>query len=196
MIKRIFDVLFSLFILILFSPFLIIIALLIKLNDGGSVFYMAPRVGLNGKLFHMFKFRTMIVNADKTGVSSTALNDSRITSVGKFLRKYKLDELPQFINVFIGNMSIVGPRPEIKKFTDMYTAEEKVILQVKPGITDYASIWNPDEGKILAGHPDPDQAYFELIRPEKIRLQIKYINEKSFLTDIKIILLTVKAILI
>ena len=140
MIKRIFDLLFSIIALIIFSPFFIIIAIIIKLHDLGPVFYMAPRVGQYGKLFNMFKFRTMVMNADKIGASSTTLSDSRITTIGHFLRKYKLDELPQLINVFIGNMSIVGPRPDVKAFTDLFTEEEKIILSVKPGITDWASI--------------------------------------------------------
>jgi len=194
MIKRLFDLLFSFFGLLIFSPLLLIISLIIKFNDGGSVFYMATRVGLNGKLFRMFKFRTMIVNADKIGPSSTTSSDHRITPIGHLLRKYKLDEIPQFINVFIGDMSIVGPRPEVKKFTDLFTEEEKAILSVKPGITDWASIWNPDEGSILEGAEDPDKAYMELIWPQKKLLQMKYVQSRSLINDIKIIFLTLKAI--
>lgn len=186
----------SFFTLLFVSPFLIIISLVIKLYDGGPVFYMAPRVGLKGKMFRMFKFRSMVENADKIGASSTTSSDSRITPMGKFLRKYKLDELPQLINVLIGEMSIVGPRPEVKFFTDQFTEEEKAILSVKPGITDWASIWNSDEGKILEGAEDPDQAYKELIWPEKKRLQLKYIREQSFINDIKIIFLTLKTVII
>jgi lipopolysaccharide/colanic/teichoic acid biosynthesis glycosyltransferase len=192
--KRLFDLLFSLSVLIIFSPFFIIIALIITLNDFGPVFYKAPRVGLNGKVFRMFKFRTMVINADKIGASSTTSSDPRITGIGRFLRKTKLDEIPQFINVFIGNMSVVGPRPDVKTFTDLFTQEEKAILTVKPGITDWASVWNSDEGKILEGAKDPDKAYMELIWPEKKRLQLKYVHEHSFLTDIKIIWLTLVAI--
>ncbi|HNZ43732.1 MAG TPA: sugar transferase [Bacteroidales bacterium] len=188
--KRIFDFIFSLSVLLIFSPLLIILSLIIYFNDFGPVFYMAPRVGQNGRLFRMFKFRTMVVNADKIGASSTTASDKRITRVGKFLRKTKLDELPQFINVLTGQMSVVGPRPEVKSFTDMFTEEEKAILSVKPGITDYASIWNSDEGKILEGAEDPDMAYKELIWPEKKRLQLKYVREHSFWTDIKIVFLT------
>jgi len=189
-VKRIFDFIFSLSVLLIFSPLLIILSLIIYFNDFGPVFYMAPRVGQNGRLFRMFKFRTMVVNADKIGASSTTASDKRITRVGKFLRKTKLDELPQFINVLTGQMSVVGPRPEVKSFTDMFTEEEKAILSVKPGITDYASIWNSDEGKILEGAEDPDMAYKELIWPEKKRLQLKYVREHSFWTDIKIVFLT------
>ncbi|MDD5571502.1 MAG: sugar transferase [Bacteroidales bacterium] len=196
MLKRIIDIIFSLIGLIILSPFLMVFSLIIKFNDGGSVFYKALRVGLNGKLFRMFKFRTMVVNADKIGASSTTLSDSRITKIGVFLRKYKLDELPQLINVLAGSMSIVGPRPEVKYFTDMFTEEEKAILSVKPGITDWASVWNSDEGKILEGAEDPDKAYMELIWPEKKRLQLKYVKEQSFLNDIKIIFLTLRAVFI
>jgi len=193
--KRLFDLFWSINGLILFSPFLIIISIVIKLNDFGPVFYKAPRVGLSGKLFKMYKFRTMVVNADKIGASSTTLSDSRITGIGKFLRKYKLDEMPQLINVFIGNMSIVGPRPDVKSFTDLYTEEENAILSVKPGITDYASIWNSNEGEILEGSTDPDATYKELIWPEKKRLQLKYVREHSLWVDIKIVFLTLQAVL-
>jgi len=192
--KRIFDIISSFLGLLIIHPFLIVIGLIIKLHDFGPVFYKAPRVGKNGRVFKMFKFRTMVVNADKIGASSTTRSDSRITGIGRFLRKYKLDEIPQLINVFIGNMSIVGPRPEVKKFTDMFNAEEQAILSIKPGITDFASVWNSDEGKILEGAADPDKAYMELIWPEKKQLQLKYVREHSFLTDIKIIWLTLVAI--
>jgi lipopolysaccharide/colanic/teichoic acid biosynthesis glycosyltransferase len=181
-------------VLILVSPFFLVIALIIKLYDGGPVFYRAPRVGKDGKIFKMFKFRSMVVNADKIGPSSTSNTDPRITPIGKFLRKTKLDELPQFINVLIGEMSIVGPRPEVKYFTDLFTEEEKAILSVKPGITDYASIWDSDEGKILEGAEDPDKAYMELIWPGKKKLQLKYVKERNFFVDMKIILLTFVAI--
>jgi lipopolysaccharide/colanic/teichoic acid biosynthesis glycosyltransferase len=178
--------------LIFFSPLFIIIIAAIKLSDRKPVFYKAPRIGKNGIPFHMFKFRTMVVNADKIGGSSTPDNDPRITAVGRFLRKYKLDELPQLFNVVSGDMSIVGPRPEVKEYVDLYNDEEKIILTVRPGITDWASIWNPDEGKILAGSSDPDKTYLEKIRPEKIRLQVKYVKERSFWTDLKIIWETLK----
>jgi lipopolysaccharide/colanic/teichoic acid biosynthesis glycosyltransferase len=193
--KRFFDILAAAVGLLFLSPFLFFIALRIRREDGGPVFYRGERVGLHGKPFRIFKFRTMGVDAERLGVSSTSDDDPGITSIGKFLRKYKLDELPQLINVLIGDMSLVGPRPEVKKFTDMYTKEEMAILSVRPGITDWASIWNPDEGAILAGSTDPDRDYLEKIRPEKIRLQLKYVREQSFWTDIKIIFLTLKAII-
>jgi len=195
MLKRIFDILFSLVVLLLFSLLLIIISLIIFLYDGGPVFYKAPRVGKNSRVFKMYKFRTMVVDADKKGPSSTTNNDSRITPVGKFLRKTKLDEIPQFINVLKGEMSVVGPRPDLKCFTDMFTEEEKIILSVKPGITDYASLWNSNEAKLLEGSTDPDKTYIELIWPEKKRLQIKYVKEHSFIKDIKIIILTLRTVI-
>ena len=188
--KRLFDLVFSLIGLILLSPALFLIAWLIKRQDRGPVFYRSVRIGLHGKPFGLLKFRTMVVDADKIGGSSTADDDPRITKIGKVLRKYKLDELPQLINVLKGNMSIVGPRPEVKYYVDMFTEEEKAILSVRPGITDWASLWNPDEGEILKGSPDPDRDYLEKIRPEKIRFQLKYVREQSFLTDMKIIFQT------
>ncbi len=136
----------------------------------------------------------MVVNAEELGGSSTANNDPRITKTGKFLRKVKLDELPQLINVFKGEMSFVGPRPEVQHYVNMFTEEEKSILSVRPGITDWASLWNPDEGSVLAGSLDPEKTYMEKIRPEKIRLQLKYVNERSFFKDIKILFLTFGAI--
>jgi lipopolysaccharide/colanic/teichoic acid biosynthesis glycosyltransferase len=193
--KRAFDFISSLFGLIVLSPVLLLVAIAIKFHDRGPVFYMAPRVGRNGNIFKMFKFRSMVINADKIGASSTTSSDPRITPVGRFVRKYKLDEIPQLINVLVGNMSIVGPRPEVKFFTDKFNEEEKAILKVKPGITDYASIWNSDEGKILEGYDDADAAYEKLIWPEKKRLQLKYIKERSFFVDIKIIFLTLVAII-
>jgi lipopolysaccharide/colanic/teichoic acid biosynthesis glycosyltransferase len=195
MLKRAFDFSSSLIGLILVSPVLLAIAILIKKEDGGPVFYRGIRVGRFGKPFRIFKFRTMVVNAEKLGGPSTADDDSRITRVGKFTRKLKLDELPQLINVLKGEMSIVGPRPEVQMYVDMFTEEEKAILTARPGITDWASIWNPDEGAILAGNPDPEKAYMEKIRPEKVRLQLKYIRERSFLNDLKIIAQTIITII-
>lgn len=192
--KRVFDFSAALMGLLFLSPLLIFIAWRIKCKDGGTIFYRGARVGHDGKAFSIFKFRTMVVNAENMGASSTSDDDARITVIGKFLRKYKLDELPQLINVLIGDMSLVGPRPEVKKFTDLYTYEEKTILNVRPGITDWASLWNSDEGALLKGSIDPDKDYMEKIRPEKIRLQLKYVRERSFWTDIKIIFLTLKTL--
>jgi len=165
-------------------------------EDKGPVFYRGVRVGRYGKLFRIYKFRTMLVDAEKLGGPSTADDDPRITKVGRILRKYKLDELPQLINVLKGEMSIVGPRPEVQHYVDMFTEEEKVILNVPPGITDWASLWNPDEGAILAGSPNPEKTYMEKIRPHKLKLQLKYVRERSFWMDLKIILLTLKTIMI
>jgi len=182
--KRLFDIVFSLLGLMLTTPILLILAILIKREDGGPVFYRGVRVGRHGKLFRIFKFRTMVVNAEKIGGSSTADDDPRITKIGKFIRKYKLDELPQLINVLKGEMSFVGPRHEVQHYVNMYTNEEKAILNVKPGITDWASMWNSDEGAILAGSTDAEKTYMEKIRPEKIRLQLKYVKERSFWVDV------------
>lgn len=195
MLKRAFDFLSSLVGLILVSPALATLAILIKKEDGGPVFYRGVRVGRFGKTFRIFKFRTMVLNAEKLGGPSTADDDPRITKMGKFIRKFKMDELPQLINVLKGEMSIVGPRPEVQMYVDMFTEEEKAILSVRPGITDWASIWNPDEGAILAGSPDPEKTYMEKIRPEKIRLQLKYVRERSFWNDLKIIAQTIITIL-
>lgn len=186
-----FDIIFSLLGVVIFSPVLVLVSLLIKSEDGGPVFYCGLRIGLDGKLFRIFKFRTMIVNADKIGGHSTADDDSRITKIGRKIRKYKLDELPQFFNVLIGQMSFVGPRPEVPFYVDMFTEEEKAILSVRPGITDWASLWNSNEGALLVGSDDPEKNYIEKIRPEKIRLQLKYVNEKSFLVDMGIIFRTI-----
>jgi len=193
--KRIFDIIASGIGLIVLSPLMLIIAYLIKKEDGGPVFYRGVRVGKYGKPFRIYKFRTMVVDAEKIGGPSTADDDPRITRVGKILRKYKLDELPQLINVLKGEMSIVGPRPEVQFYVDMFTEEEKDILSVKPGITDWASLWNPDEGAILAGSPDPEKTYMEKIRPTKIRLQLKYVKERSFWIDLKIIALTILTVI-
>lgn len=192
--KRVFDIFFSFFGLVVLSPIIIASAIAIKLEDEGPILYKAPRVGLSGISFIMYKFRTMVMNAENIGPSSTSSNDIRITKTGRFLRKVKIDEIPQLLNVLTGNMSIVGPRPEIKRFTDLFTEEEKAILNVKPGITDWASIWNSNEGLILQGAADPDKAYMELIRPEKIRLQLLYIKNHNFFIDLKIIFLTIRKI--
>ena len=193
--KRIFDILASLAGLLTLSPILIFIAFKIVEDDGGPVFYRGVRVGFKGRIFRIFKFRTMVLNAETIGGPSTSDDDPRITKTGKFLRKCKLDELPQLINVLIGDMSIVGPRPEVKQYADLYSDEEKEILSVRPGITDWASIWNADEGAILAGAENPEKVYLELIRPTKLKLQLKYVRERSPFNDLKIIFLTFLAIL-
>ena len=150
------------------------------MEDSGPIFYRGERVGRDGKLFRIYKFRTMVVDAEKLGGPSTADDDPRITKIGRHLRKYKLDELPQLMNVFKGEMSFVGPRPEVQHYVDMFTEEEKAILNVRPGITDWASLWNPDEGALLKGSKDPEREYMEKIRPQKLKLQLRYVKEKSF----------------
>jgi lipopolysaccharide/colanic/teichoic acid biosynthesis glycosyltransferase len=192
--KRLFDIFISFLGLLILSPVLIATALAVKLEDKGPILYRANRVGLFGKLFTMYKFRTMVVNAENIGPASTSANDRRITKAGRFLRKFKIDEIPQLFNVLSGNMSIVGPRPEIKRFTDMFTEEEKAILNVKPGITDWASIWNSNEGELLAGCEDPDGYYIKYIRPEKLRLQLLYAGNNNFFIDLHIIFLTLRKI--
>ena len=194
MLKRIFDITSSLFGLILLSPFMIIIAILIKLDSKGPIFFKQVRVTKNGREFKIFKYRTMRVGSDKYS-QITVGKDSRITKVGDFLRKYKLDEIPQLINVLIGDMSLVGPRPEVPKYVALYTEEQREILKVRAGITDYASIEFSNENDILANETDPEKAYIEKIMPRKIELNKKYLSEISVMTDIKIILLTIKKIL-
>jgi lipopolysaccharide/colanic/teichoic acid biosynthesis glycosyltransferase len=170
------------------------IAFLIKKEDGGPIFYRGIRVGRNSRAFRIFKFRTMVVDAEKIGGASTSDDDPRITPIGSKLRKNKLDELPQLINVLKGEMSFVGPRPEVPHYVDMFSVEERTILTVRPGITDWASIWNADEGGVLAGSPDPEKRYMEKIRPEKIRLQLRYVKERSFWVDLRIIYRTLLTI--
>lgn len=194
MTKRIFDFTFSLFGLILLSPILIIVAILIKLNSKGSVFYKQVRVGRNGKDFKIFKFRTMNVNADKLGLLTVGGRDPRITSVGFYLRKYKLDELSQLINVLIGDMSFVGPRPEVRKYVELYSEKQKKVLLVKPGITDLASIEFRNENDILSEQKDPDQYYIDVIMPKKLEINLNYIKKRSLLNDIGVIFSTFKII--
>ena len=173
---------------------MLIIAILIKLDSKGPVFFKQVRVTKNGREFKIFKYRTMKIGSDKYS-QITVGKDSRITKVGDFLRKYKLDEIPQLINVLIGDMSLVGPRPEVPKYIALYTEEQREILKVRAGITDYASIEFSNENDILANEVDPEKAYIEKIMPRKIELNKKYLSEISVMTDIKIILLTIKRIL-
>jgi lipopolysaccharide/colanic/teichoic acid biosynthesis glycosyltransferase len=194
-IKRLFDIVFSLILIFVFSPLLILFSFLIWKQDWYSPFYVAPRVGKKGKIFKMIKFRSMIVNADESGVDSTSANDSRITLLGNFIRKYKIDELPNFFNIIIGQMSFVGPRPNVKRETDLYTKEEIKLLSVRPGITDFASIVFSDEGDILEGSLDPDLDYNQLIRPWKSQLGIFYINNRSIWIDIQLMFFTAIAII-
>lgn len=193
--KRIFDFMVSLFALIVFSPVLLVVMFFVWINDFGNPFYIANRVGKEEKMFKMYKLRSMIVNADKSGVDSTSSNDMRITSIGKLIRKFKIDELSQLINVLLGDMSLVGPRPNVKIETDLYTKIEKKLLSVRPGITDISSIIFSDEGAILANSDDPDISYNQLIRPWKSRLGIFYIERMSFWLDVTLICWTVISII-
>jgi lipopolysaccharide/colanic/teichoic acid biosynthesis glycosyltransferase len=188
--KRIFDFIASLIGLILLSPFLVIIGVLVKISDKGPVFYRSKRVGQNFKPFYLLKFRTMVVNAEELGPSITKGGDQRITKIGKFLRKTKLDELPQLWNVIKGELSIVGPRPEVEKYISFYKDDYKEILKIRPGITDYAAIKFKNEEEILAKFEDVEKAYIENVLPEKIKLYKTYLNEIGFLTDLKIIFKT------
>ena len=187
MIKRLFDLFFSLIGVIVLSPLLLIIAILIKISSPGPVFYRGLRAGKNFKPFKIFKFRTMKAEAEKLGGPSTAGDDPRLTRIGKFLRKWKIDELPQLLNVIKGEISLVGPRPEVLEYAKLYQGEEKIVYTIKPGITDFASLWDVHEEEILKGSPDPEKTYLEKIRPEKVKLQMKYLKEMSLYTDIKII---------
>lgn len=193
--KRIFDLIFSGIGLLLASPVLLPVMLIVWMQDRHSPFYVANRVGLNQREFKMYKLRSMIINADKSGVDSTSANDRRITPVGHFIRRYKLDELSQLWNVFLGDMSLVGPRPNVKRETDLYTNVEKGLLNVKPGITDFASIVFSDEGEILKDVADPDIAYNQLIRPGKSKLGLFYIKNRSIALDFQLCLLTAIAII-
>lgn len=192
--KRLFDLIVSILGLVLFSPLILIFMLLVWLQDFHNPFYIANRVGREGKIFKMYKLRSMIINADKSGVDSTSSSDRRITVVGKFVRKYKLDELTQLINVFLGDMSLVGPRPNVKSETDMYSSIERKLLNIKPGITDFSSIVFSDEGEILKDKVDPDISYNQLIRPGKSLLGLFYIENQSLFIDIQIILFTIVSV--
>ena len=188
--KRIFDLIFSFLGILIIFPLIIIASLMIFLQDKNSPLYIANRVGKNNRNFRMIKLRSMIVNADKSKVDSTSSNDPRITRIGKFIRKFKLDELTQLYNVFIGDMSLVGPRPNVMRETEIYTKLEKKLLRVKPGITDIASIVFSDESDILKNVEDPDIAYNQLIRPWKSKLGLFYIDNNNFLIDLIIIFIT------
>ncbi|MHB9054420.1 MAG: sugar transferase [Thermoleophilia bacterium] len=192
--KRAFDLCVGAAGLLLVSPVLLLFMILVWLQDRKSPFYMAPRIGFGGTPFKMIKLRSMITGADRTGVESTAADDQRITRVGHIIRRYKLDELSQMINVVKGEMSLVGPRPHVRSDVYLYTDEEKKLLTVKPGITDLASIVFADEGEILRGSSDPDLDYKRLIRPWKSRLAILYVEKSSILLDLRILYLSVMAI--
>lgn len=192
--KRLIDIVLSAFGLLVASPVLLPVMFLVWWQDKHSPFYVAPRVGRAGAPFRMVKLRSMVINADKSGVDSTGSNDRRITRVGHFIRRYKLDELTQLWNVLKGDMSLVGPRPNVKRETDLYTPVEKRLLDVRPGITDISSIVFSDEGDILKDHSDPDIAYNQLIRPGKSLLGLFYIEHRSAALDLRLIGLTLMAV--
>jgi lipopolysaccharide/colanic/teichoic acid biosynthesis glycosyltransferase len=194
--KRVFDVFSSCIGLFLFSPIFILLAIWIKYDSKGNVFYRQSRVGKDNRDFKIFKFRSMIQDSDKKGLITIGGRDPRVTDSGYYIRKYKLDELPQLINVFIGDMSIVGPRPEVRKYVDLYNKEQLMVLSVKPGITDIASIKYRNENELLEKSENPDKMYIEEIMPDKLRYNLEYINKFSFLYDLKLILLTFKEIFI
>lgn len=193
--KRAFDFICSIIGLILLFPFLLIIWLWVVLDSPGGGFYRQIRVGKSGKDFGLWKFRTMHVDADKKGLLTVGGRDPRVTKAGYYLRKYKLDELPQLINVIQGDMSLVGPRPEVRKYVDIYTSEQLKVLSVRPGITDYASIEYINENELLAKSVEPEETYIQEIMPAKLKLNLKYIEEQNFKVDLSIILRTIKRIL-
>lgn len=194
MLKRLFDIFFSGIGLILLFPLLIIISITVILTSDGGAFYLQDRVGKDRKLFKLFKFRTMSVNAEAFGLITIGGRDPRVTQIGYYLRKYKLDELPQLLNVFLGSMSLVGPRPEVQKYVDLYTTEQLKVLNVKPGITDYASLEYFSENELLAKSDNPDETYINIILPAKLKLNLKYIDEANLITDLKVIFRTLKLI--
>ncbi len=194
MLKRALDIICSFIGLIILTPFLILISIAIVSSSGLPVFFIQKRVGKNNKNFGLFKFRTMKNGADKKGLLTVGGRDPRITTVGYYLRKYKLDELPQLLNVFFGTMSLVGPRPEVRKYVDLYNEEQKKVLVVKPGITDYASLEYFSENELLAKSTQPEETYINQIMPAKLELNKKYILNNNVLVDIKIIFKTLKKI--
>lgn len=193
--KRLFDIVASAIGLLLLSPLFLILAVWIKCDSRGPVFYKQKRVGRGNKDFDLYKFRSMRVGADKLGLITVGGRDPRITRSGYFIRKYKLDEFPQLINVLKGDMSIVGPRPEVRKYVDLYTPEQREVLQVRPGITDPASIRYRNENELLAQVEDPERYYREVIMPDKLRLNLEYVHTMSFWNDIRFIFSTFRAIL-
>ncbi|HXK82176.1 MAG TPA: sugar transferase, partial [Bacteroidales bacterium] len=192
--KRVFDIVVSFFGLVVILPVFFIIAIAVIIESRGGVFYLQKRVGKNNKDFKIFKFRTMYTNSDKKGLLTVGSDDKRITKIGLILRKYKLDELPQLINVLIGNMSLVGPRPEVRKYVNLYTNEQKKVLGVKPGITDPASLKYSNENEILAQFDDPEKVYIEEIMQAKLNINLEYIKTRSLKSDFKVIIDTLKKI--
>lgn len=192
--KKIFDLSFSLIGTILLSPLFLITAIWIKIDSKGKIFYKQTRVGKNNTDFSLYKFRTMRADSDKSGLLTVGGRDNRITGAGYYLRKFKLDELPQLINIIKGEMSFVGPRPEVRKYVDLYNEEQKKVLSVLPGITDIASIKYRNENELLEKADDPEEYYIEYVMPDKLKLNLEYIEQRSFGNDIKVIFKTISAI--
>ena len=195
MLKRAIDVIVSAAALVVLLPAFLAIAAIILVCDGRPLFYRGIRIGRFGKPFRIFKFRTMVADAERLGGSATADTDVRITRIGRALRKHKLDELPQLINVLLGEMSLVGPRPEVPEYVALLSGAERLILSVRPGITDRATLWDADEGALLARTADPERIYVDYIRPEKVKLQLQYVHAQSFWTDLGILWKTAYAIM-
>ncbi len=190
LLKRVFDAMLATILLVVLSPVFLVLALWIKMDSKGNIFYLQQRVGKDGKDFKIVKFRTMHPDADKRGLLTVGGRDPRVTTAGYYLRKYKLDELPQLINVWLGSMSFVGPRPEVRKYVALYNHTQQKVLAVKPGITDYASIEYRNENELLAMAADPESEYINVVMPAKLKLNLKYINEVGLFTDLKILWLT------
>jgi len=194
-VKRAFDILMSGLGLIALGPLFVILAVWIKADSEGPVFYRQTRVGLKNRDFRIFKFRTMRRGADRQGLITVGGRDPRVTRSGYYIRRYKLDELPQLINVFIGDMSLVGPRPEVRKYVDMYTAEQMRVLDVRPGITSLASIRYRDENELLAASENPDDTYINKVMPDKLAIDLEYVRDAGLLSDIRLILKTFAAVI-
>ena len=194
MLKRTFDIVVSSICLILLSPLFLIVSMIIKLDSRGPVFYKQIRVGKDSADFLLYKFRSMRINSDKEGLLTVGEKDSRVTKTGFYLRKYKLDELPQLINVVKGEMSFVGPRPEVRKYVDLYDEKQRQVLKIRPGITDNASIIYRNENEMLSNTPDPETLYINKIMPDKLKINLEYLNNNSFTSDLKIIFRTIKAV--
>lgn len=192
--NRALDIFLSLVTFILLLPLFVLIGLIIIIDSSGGAFYKQSRVGKNNRDFYILKFRTMFQNSDQQGLITTGSSDKRVTKAGRFLRKYKLDEFPQLINILAGDMSIVGPRPEVRKYVNLYDQQQMKVLSVRPGLTDYASLVYYQEGELLASHSDPEKVYREEIMPAKLALNLKYIEEKSLWTDLIIIGKTIRRI--
>jgi lipopolysaccharide/colanic/teichoic acid biosynthesis glycosyltransferase len=193
--KRLFDIVISFLGLIFLSPLFILIVIIMKANSKGGIIYKQLRVGINNKDFMIFKFRTMYVDSDKLGLLTVGGRDARVTKLGYYLRKFKLDELPQLLNVLIGDMSFVGPRPEVRKYVDLYTQRQMLVLNVRPGITDMASIAFRNENELLSEQEDPDGYYIDVIMPKKIQINLDYLKERNLIKDIGVIVKTFSAII-